>query len=514
MPIQSTKDCALNPQSLIPVSSKEMDCFDEEDENSVESPSARVLRLMLRELVRARRGLEELAAVALLGEGMEPLAAAVWCEAANRVRGVRLTLLESLAAAEAPVDALLLLRPRGICQADLETLTTDLGDSEHVLLSGGILLAPVMVASGEPGICSSSAFIVEAAEHLPGEEVGIVRLRKCAVKTNSSAAPYWARPPGAEGEEARLLCNITLAPSASERRRGGFSASSIARGVTALLEEGLVILRGLFDPQLVRQYRDAVLGDMRECIARLRERGIDLLSPGDGSARIENFYELSMREALRCDLRRCPRLEALRASAAKGALPDLRHHPSVLAILRGAMFPSGEHQGGNWGRWNFEGPGPDAPPPLVVGEVAAVVTLPGCLDQTVHADTPHVFVHTHLPPHYANLFLPSVEDPAAGQTAFVLGSHRLQASKAMMTSAEGESLLISKLVRPHLSPGDCLLFDCRILHFGLANASSDLRPVLYVNYHADWFHDPKNWNECDRIFGDDGSPSEPHRANT
>jgi hypothetical protein len=217
--------------------------------------------------------------------------------------------------------------------------------------------------------------------------------------------------------------------------------------------------------------------------------------------RIENFFELSMREALRCDIRHGP--NALELRRAGEARQNLRTHPAILAVLRTAMFPEGPHSQGNWGRWNFGGKGPDAPAPLVTGEVGAVVTLPGCLDQTVHADTAHVFSHVQLPPHYVNLFVPTLDsqDYSAGQTAFVLGSHRLETSAAMMATSEaGEELLAQNLVRPHLSPGDCLLFDCRVLHFGLSNSSGVARPTLYVNYHADWFHDPKNWNEADRIF--------------
>jgi hypothetical protein len=35
----------------------------------------------------------------------------------------------------------------------------------------------------------------------------------------------------------------------------------------------------------------------------------------------------------------------------------------------------------------------------------------------------------------------------------------------------GEKELMRRLLRPHLQPGDALLFDCRALHFGLANTS-------------------------------------------
>jgi len=38
---------------------------------------------------------------------------------------------------------------------------------------------------------------------------------------------------------------------------------------------------------------------------------------------------------------------------------------------------------------------------------------------------------------------------------------------------------VQRLVRPHLTAGDALLFDCRILHFGLANQSNCLSIPLH-----------------------------------
>ena len=26
------------------------------------------------------------------------------------------------------------------------------------------------------------------------------------------------------------------------------------------------------------------------------------------------------------------------------------------------------------------------------------------------------------------------------------------------------------------------------------------RPMIYVNYHHTWFHDPKNWNDNEKLF--------------
>ena len=90
-----------------------------------------------------------------------------------------------------------------------------------------------------------------------------------------------------------------------------------------------------------------------------------------------------------------------------------------------------------------------------------------------------------------------------GQTAYVAGSHELAVSARIMAQAGGESELHRRLLRPHLEAGDALLFDCRVLHFGLGNRSASVqRPVIYVNYHQPWFVDPKNWNNQEKLFVD------------
>ena len=357
----------------------------------------------------------------------------------------------------------------------------------------------------------------------------VTSLQRASVDINYTAALYWARTESACLEESSLLSEVTIALSHSERSLSAMSNLSHKRAVGALENHGLVIIRGLFDEGAISSFREWARSDMALCEEELKGRGIDLRRPkGDV---INNFDELSMREAFRCDLRRGPNTtygaaamagevseEHGGVSTAGGRQRSLRNHPSVLRLLQEVMCPRGKFAGGDWGRWNFGGKGPDAEAVLERGEVCAVVTLPGALDQTLHADAPHLFTHLHLPPHYVNLFLPSIsnddddddddeshrnEHLAAGQTAFVIGSHKLEASFRMMGSAAGEEEIIRQLVRPHLSAGDCLLFDCRLLHFGLANTSADIvRPTLYVNYHRDFFHDPKNWNASDRLLSD------------
>ena len=283
---------------------------------------------------------------------------------------------------------------------------------------------------------------------------------------------------------------------------------------------------------------------------------------------------------------------------------NLLAHPTILGVASAVMNPywNGPNAVGNWGRWNFGGVGPlAAPPPIRTGVVGAVVTLPGAMIQTIHADTAHTHTHVQLPPHYLNLFIPAAPAPApavhesdyypsqgdgifsssgrtpitstpptlsmsgsnsdsgsgsnsgsdgfaVGQTAFVCGSHDISTCARMMTEApppaptptstptpthakakakssasasgsasdsgsgsgsgkigpsecEGESELERCMIRPHLLAGDATLMDCRLLHFGLENLSSHcLRPLLYINYTQEYFSDPKNWNDSEKLF--------------
>ena len=118
-----------------------------------------------------------------------------------------------------------------------------------------------------------------------------------------------------------------------------------------------------------------------------------------------------------------------------------------------------------------------------------------------------------------------------GQTAFIKGSHILSNCSEMMRETPNDvpintkngngsnsnsnstydhqkSKLDLNLVRPHLCPGDAILFDCRLLHFGLGNSSNNnnnvanfvTRPLLYCNYTQHYFHDPKNWTENDSLL--------------
>ena len=141
--------------------------------------------------------------------------------------------------------------------------------------------------------------------------------------------------------------------------------------------------------------------------------------------------------------------------------------------------------------------------------MGGIVSFPGAAEQAIHADTPHLFEHiADLPAHYINIFAPGTAfDDKVGGTAFVHGSHNLEFTAKYYGdddddgSSTDNTKIYPYLVRPCLTLGDVVLFDCRILHFGLANTSNSIeRVMLYTNTTQAWFHDPKNWDDKKAIF--------------
>ena len=348
--------------------------------------------------------------------------------------------------------------------------------------------------------------------------------------------PLAAPLPESLREEVAHLDELTVPRSKAERRLGGLSLRGVERARASLGELGVVAIPGLFHGDSVSWWGGRVLEDLSDAIELLRRRGVDLLRPGTTPDPV-NYRELAMREDLRCDLRRSPRLsaanEALAAaeagggpwpcgrSAADGALT--RRHPAVMAVLSEAINPRcAENEAGNYGRWNFDFGGPTVRPGLRVGDVGAVISMPGCADQALHADAPHLYDVAQLPPHYVNMFVPVADSEArasfaVGQTAFLPRSHRFATAKEAM-EADDRRRRRRLVTRPHLHVGDALLFDTRVIHFGLANAAAPgaagqeaHRPVLYVNYTQIWYEDPKNWRD-EALFPAAGDRRRPERA--
>jgi hypothetical protein len=228
-------------------------------------------------------------------------------------------------------------------------------------------------------------------------------LRRRDVLCNHLGASYW-RPPldrASIGKERDLLASITVLLSRQEVLSGEFSVASRDRALRCLREHGLCIFPSLFSAAAVLEWGCAAKRDMRRAVCALWEqRHIDLLHPYASSAEepfMENCYELSMREALRCDLRnglhvttldsklygldekgageeyaaqrafqvRVEDAASLRETIKRCSDPtsipptaNLRYHPGILSLLTLAMNPADDMKGdegtldyslGNWG---------------------------------------------------------------------------------------------------------------------------------------------------------------------
>ena len=128
-----------------------------------------------------------------------------------------------------------------------------------------------------------------------------------------------------------------------------------------------------------------------------------------------------------------------------------------------------------------------------------VYSDPGSPAQCWHIDSPHVS-EDHLPAHALNVMIALHDTPLAmGPTEIARGSHRLT------NHLQNRALVSDELVYQHettvpeqlvanpeqpvpegfssaLSAGSCLIFDDRILHRGLGNASDSRRSMVYFAY--------------------------------
>lgn len=414
----------------------------------------------------------------------------------------------------------------------------------------------------EEQLVASDATVLCSASSIHSGTVHWIARRKKTIRVHASTCPWLSSSHSVLREEERLhLATVALSshemasspfPSSDDpntnsqkpRRSSRLTEHSVRKAVKNMKQYGYCVLPGLLDTNECLEWGSSVLDSFHDASKILLERdGVNIYNPQSSQTEPQSYREMSMREDLRMDLRDGPALSRLRAqkegntkttgksivlSASEDHYGDglfLRGHPSLLEVIRKTMNPGASSDNpdrdvpgnasagslkplylGNIGRWNFGGTGNNGTyQDLRISPVGGIVSLPGSADQALHADTPHLFEHLpDLPAHYINVFAPCTAfDNAVGGTAFVHGSHDL-AFTANHYETAGNASFYPFLVRPQVSLGDVILFDCRILHFGLANTSTSVeRCICYVNTWHDWFHDAKNWDKNRAIFDED-----------
>ena len=372
--------------------------------------------------------------------------------------------------------------------------------------------------------------------------------RKKSIRVHSSTCPWLSSSHSVPDEVERLkLATVTLSSHEINSLSSTVTATkddddddrlqlltdhSIQKAVQNMNNYGYCILPRLLSTDKCKNWGQAVIECVHSASKILLDRdNVDIYNPHSSQFEPQSYQELSMREDLRLDLRKGPALDRIRQNAAADAddVEFLRGNSSLLEIIRRTMNPRDESDKklwlGNIGRFNFGGSGNDGSyQNLRTSDVGGIVSLPGAADQALHADTPHLFEHNiaNLPAHYINMFAPCTNfNEQVGGTAFIHGSHSLEFTAKHYGQDSNNSIFYPYLVRPRLEVGDVVLFDCRILHFGLANTSKTIeRCICYSNTWMDWFHDKKNWDKNRAIFdknnddGENNSSDEQKQDNT
>ena len=149
-----------------------------------------------------------------------------------------------------------------------------------------------------------------------------------------------------------------------------------------------------------------------------------------------------------------------------------------------------------------------------------VYSDPGSPAQCWHIDSPHVS-EDHLPAHALNVMIALHDTPLAmGPTEIAKGSHQLT------NHLQNRALVSDELVYQHettvpeqlvanpeqaapesfssaLTAGSCLIFDDRILHRGLGNASDSRRSMVYFSYRQKGYSENTHF-EAQRSIYDAG----------
>lgn len=129
--------------------------------------------------------------------------------------------------------------------------------------------------------------------------------------------------------------------------------------------------------------------------------------------------------------------------------------------------------------------------PLIISDYTCVTSLPGAKKMKIHRDG-NIFIGNPLtpllPPHAIGLLIPLVPfNHINGTTRFWPGSHRNNKDESEFEHDEN-------YYDAELNIGDCILMDYRTVHVGNENISENIRPLLYINYSANWYFDPNNFN--------------------
>jgi ectoine hydroxylase-related dioxygenase (phytanoyl-CoA dioxygenase family) len=233
-----------------------------------------------------------------------------------------------------------------------------------------------------------------------------------------------------------------------ERRQGTFSAERLQLAKDKLLADGCLQIENVFDPGLIRSLHADF---MQRCSGYLQDRAyVDALTVGDKRFMV--------------------------TVALTGAFnnPAIYAPAAVYQLMAAVLGPK-----------------------YILSSFGGVLSLPGSPAQHIHRDM-ILFDGSEcdgrIPPFAITLIIPLVPlNPITGATRLFPGTHH------------NPTLGEIDYVDPVTELGACLLMDYTLVHSGMANQSSAVRPILYNVYARPWFRDSENYSLQDSLVLDPGA---------
>ncbi len=235
-----------------------------------------------------------------------------------------------------------------------------------------------------------------------------------------------------------------IAVSPQELAQGAYTPESLEQALARFHESGYLELENAFEPGFIQELQQAYLADH----GHMRPEQLEASSLKVGEGRYMVSVELKK----------------------PFNTPRLYANPMLTALLERLL-----------------GPG------FLINSFTCVVAYPGAKDQRLHSDYPPIFrtpeLNAHLETYAITVSIPLVDlDPQIGTTAMLPGTHKLVIGDPQAKDASRQQL-------PFPRVGGCYFMDYRLFHYGTANTSDRLRPILYLVYSRPWFVDAENFGK-------------------
>lgn len=220
--------------------------------------------------------------------------------------------------------------------------------------------------------------------------------------------------------------------------RAKFTATDLDRFAQELKQDGICVIRGLFDRKLIEEWAIAF-----DTLFQKRQN-----QPGGLAPREQGRYYLTL-----------PWIPPF-------SNPEVFANPTLLGILDRVFSQE-----------------------YVMVQLGADVPVKGSNYQEIHRDFRPLFSDQFVTPLYAlAINLPLVEVTAEnGPFQMARGTHVLPRDEGLVKIAANESLMESF----YMMPGDVAIRTPLALHRGSPNWTSQPRPMVVMGYVMHWLHTPK-----------------------